>query len=41
MLDPHPNAKHVADNRYVDLQVWLTTPQDPTEKTAMLWSIGQ
>lgn len=23
MLDPHPNAKTKADNRYVDLRVWL------------------
>lgn len=23
MLDPHPNAKTRADNRYVDLRVWL------------------
>jgi outer membrane protein OmpA-like peptidoglycan-associated protein len=40
MLDPHPNARRLADNRYVDLQVWLTTPADPTAKTAMLWRLG-
>ena len=26
MLDPHPHAKTKADNRYVDLRVWLKPP---------------
>ncbi len=34
MLLPHPEARNPADNRYVDLRVWLAPP-DPSEKLAM------
>jgi len=41
MLDPHPNAKSQADNRYVDLQVWLNTPVEAGgDQMALHWSYG-
>ena len=49
-LDPNPNARNDADNRYVDLRVWLLPPLETPEQmgssllqpgtTALQWSTG-
>jgi outer membrane protein OmpA-like peptidoglycan-associated protein len=47
MLDPNPNGHGDADNRYVDLRVWLLPPLQPVEAvgmrpldTGLHWSTG-
>lgn len=50
MLEPNPNARGEADNRYVDLRVWLLPPLETPEQmgssllqpstTALQWSTG-
>jgi hypothetical protein len=34
MLAPHPQARTPADNRYVDLRVWLVPPEQAADAVA-------
>lgn len=39
MLVPLPNARSDADNRYVDLRVWLLPPDDTTKAVAFVYPL--